>query len=326
MVSAEPWVITVAVFVGVMMIFAFYKTSEDRRKNTFTNRHLLKKDMELPVIWIYYDNSDVNSRWWYDFGARSSRVLNLPFLNLCYQTIVEQNKNLYRIEIISGLSDLALRFGGWEALPTRLQNPNVASIREGELNWIRAAVLAKYGGLWLSPTSICLQGFGQLPTDKVVFYGSDRAQSFAGHEGTRAPAFNAVWSPIPAHPGWVEVEERQRKRLNNGNGGLDIRGDAKSDFVEIFEQRDDVEIRPNQELSRMGTQGKPIQLEDLLAAGQEGKIHFAVPSGTVFVSLPWPELRDRRMFGWFLRMSETQILESDLVISELFRQSLPNGI
>ena len=122
-----------------------------QKKNMFYDDKLLERGLNTPTIWIYVDDTDVNSRWWSDFGARSSRVLNLPFLNLCYQTIVEQNKGLYRVEVISGLSDLALRLGGWDKLPTRLQNPNVASIREGELNWIRAAVLANFGGLGFIP-------------------------------------------------------------------------------------------------------------------------------------------------------------------------------
>ena len=44
---------------------------------------------------------------------------------------------------------------------------------------------------------------------------------------------------------------------------------------------------------------------------------FSVPAGVIYVPMPWPELRDRRAFGWFLRLSETQIMESDLVIRDL---------
>ena len=59
-----------------------------------------------------------------------------------------------------------------------------------------------------------------------------------------------------------------------------------------------------------------------MAAGQQGEILFAVPDSAVYLPFPWPELKERRMFGWFLRMSEEQILEDDLVASELFRRSL----
>jgi hypothetical protein len=79
---------------------------------------------------------------------------------------------------------------------------------------------------------------------------------------------------------------------------------------------------PGAELSRKGKSGKPIQLEDLLAAGEQDNLHFAVPSETIYVPFPWTELKERRIFGWFLRMSEDQILGSDLAASTLFRSVL----
>jgi hypothetical protein len=34
------------------------------------------------------------------------------------------------------------------------------------------------------------------------------------------------------------------------------------------------------------------------------------------------EITKRRNFGWFLRLSEDQILESDLAVSHLFKEAL----
>ena len=74
-------------------------------------------DVALQITnWLYYNDSDVNSRLWQDFGARSARVLNVPFLNLCYNRIVELNKKTYKVEVIGGLTDLASRLGGWNRL------------------------------------------------------------------------------------------------------------------------------------------------------------------------------------------------------------------
>jgi hypothetical protein len=81
-----------------------------------------------------------------------------------------------------------------------------------------------------------------------------------------------------------------------------------------------VEVRPMAELTRKGASGKRIELEDLLASGAPT---FAIRSEAAYVPIPWPELQERRAFGWFLRLSEDQILESDLAISALFRTVLP---
>lgn len=300
-------------------------TARARQDDPMQNRDILKVGTDKPTLWIYVDNSEVNARWWQDFGARSSRVLNLPFLNLCYETCVRHNGADYRVEVIGGLTDLAARLGGWGALPTPLQNPE-APVREPELNWIRAAVLARWGGLWVSPATIWLRGVGELPKEKLVFFGSDDEVTFVGKGGTNAPALRVAWSPKEGNPVWAAWEARARARLERRSGGSEFRRDEMSDAAEAVRQAEArgeaVEIRPTAELTRKGAAGRRIQLEDLLAAGTEGNLPFDVQPCSVYVPVPWPELKERRAFGWFLRMSEDQILDSDLAISWLFKRSL----
>lgn len=313
------WAVPVAVLATTAAIYAWVKVNDERKKNPFADKHLVKRGEDLPKIWLYYDTSEVNSRWWADFGARSSRALNLPFLNLCYDTIAKANGMDYKIEILGGLADVAEKLGGWEAMPLPLRNP-LAQVRNPEKNWIRAAILAKYGGLWLEPSVICLKPFGPLPNDRIVFFGTDTEQTFSGPAGTKVPSLRAIWVPQPGHPIFVKWAERAYTRLDSTNGGRQIRGDEKSDYVELA--FGSTEVVPGAELSRKGANGKLLQLEDLLAAGEEDELHFSVPSCTIYVPFPWPEIKERRMFGWFLRMSEDQILASDLVVSTLFRSVL----
>ena len=64
-----------------------------------------------------------------------------------------------------------------------------------------------------------------------------------------------------------------------------------------------------------------IQLEDLLINDV-----ISIPNRAVYVPIDDIELEERRNFGWFLRMSEEQILESTLFISELFKISKRHNI
>jgi hypothetical protein len=287
--------------------------------NPFEATDLFKRGLGLPVIWIFYDTSIPNSRNHSDFGARSSRALNLPFLNLCYESIARQNASQYRIQAISGLSGLAELLGGWNELPNKFQNPLV-TLEQADFAWIRASVLAKYGGLWVAPATICLKPFGSLP-DKPTFFGTDSDESFAGTAGTSVPSFQVAWSPRAGDPLWVAWEARSRKRLDSSGGGDTARGADKWEFLALAALYPDIEVRPMAEVARKGAAGRRIQVEDLLASGQEGIWPFEITSLGVYVPIPWPELRDRRAFGWFLRMSESQIAESDLVIRDLFQQA-----
>lgn len=326
----------IAGVVGLAIILGIVAARYNSAKNPFeAGDALLEKDAKKPPLWLYYDESEVNSRRWLDFGARSGRALNLPFLDLCYKTIVQHNYPHYRVEVLLGLTGVAEKLGGWHALPPALQTqPPLASVNSAELNWIRAAILAKYGGLWVSPYSICLAPFpayewlGADPAPAAtaaalgtpVFYGTDLDETYSGPAGTPAPGMRTVWSPRPAHPMFVEWEQRARSILTHIRGGQQIRRDENWIWVELSAKYTSI-IDVDRELARKAD-GRRIQLEDLLAAGQEGRIPFDVPASAVYVVIPWPELRDREMFGWFLRMSDAQIMESDLVVRDLFRMAL----
>ena len=314
-------ILVISLVLITAIIGGTYVASTIKSDDPIQVRHLIEKGVELPTLWIFLNDSEVNSRRWTGFEERSSRVINLPFLNLCYQTCVKANGQHYRIEVIGGLSDLAVRLGGWDALPTALQNP-IAPVREPELNWIRAAVLAKWGGLWVSPATLWLRPMGPLPK-RVVLFGSDDEVTFVGDGGTAAPSLRVAWSPIPGHPIWMSWEEKVRARLEKRAGGAEFRRDEMADATDAIrlgsEMQDPVEVRPLAELTRKGAAGRRIQIEDLLAAGQEGVLPFAITSEAAYVPIPWPELQERRAFGWFLRLSEEQILDSDLAISWLFR-------
>jgi hypothetical protein len=275
----------------------------------------LKEGEQNQKLWLFYNDSDVNSRWWFDFGARSSRALNIPLLNLLYEKIAVQNGHTYTIEVITGLEGLAYRLGGWDQMPAPLRNPKVR-VSTAEEDWIRACVLARWGGLWLSPSVIALKPFGKLPEDRIVAFGLDE-DPLIGSAQRDAPGFKALWSPRPNHPMMVMWEAKCRDRLENQLAGRQIRGDAKSDWFELQGIAGPCEKRVREELGRDVRTGKKLELEDLLAAGTGGRLPFRIPEETVYIPIPYTDLLDRRMFGWILRSSEEQILQSDIAIRYL---------
>lgn len=307
---------TVLVSVGLLAVAVFignhYRIYNQR--STFEDPDLLKRGMNTPTIWIFVDDSDVNSRLWADFGARSSRVYNMPFLNLCYTSIVKAAGVRYHIEVISGLADAKRRLG---YLPGSMSNKRIP-LRDEEMTYLKVAFLEKFGGLWMNPATICLKELPELPKN-VVLFGSDPLETYAGPKGTFMPNQHAMWSPGPHHPFFAKWKELLEPRIEEQHGGREIRNDSRWDSLFAGSSRNDVVVMPNAELTRKAG-GRKIELEDLLAAGTEGKLPFDIHSETIYVPFPWPEVLQRRMFGWFLRMSEDQIMESDLAVTYLFRQ------
>lgn len=319
----QPYQIFLTVFVLLCIVavgYAFVYTEHDLLKTPFLDKHLLTRGtMDRPPLWIFYPSSEVTARNWYDFGARSSRALNMPLLNLCYQSIAENNHNEYYVRVISGLSGLAELLGE-DALPSGLRrHGDLSSIQSAEMNWIRAAVLAKFGGLWVDPSTICLKGFGKLPKEKVVFFGTDLNETYGGEKGTVIPGHHAMWVPRAGHPMMEEWASVCYERIDHKRGGEQIRRDFAWDFVRFSSEyaKEGIMIDPHSELTRRAN-GKRLQLEDWFATGAPT---FDIPPHVVFVTLPWNELQDRQLFGWALRMSERQLMDSDLTIKYLFQMS-----
>lgn len=310
--------LTIGVVVLTGLLVGWASVAGERDYDIFQDKDNLKRGSKLPVLWIYLNNSDVNSRSWYDFMSRSSRVMNLPFLNLCYETIVRHTKTQFRVEVISGLPDLAGRLGGWEALPEPLRNPE-AFVNGPEMNWIRAAVLAKFGGLWVSPSTIWIGDIKPLPKDRVVFFGMNVEETYATK--TSLPAFDVVWSPKPEHPVWLEWEKNVRERLN-----FRLRGGGAGeheDFENTMKQfPDQIQVIRLPEISRKGPNRRRIELEDLITTTGSTHASFHIAEDAVYLPIPLEELMQREKFSWFLRMSEDQILSSDMVISHLFTKAL----
>lgn len=298
----------------IAFIYAFFYSKQAVLLNPFLDKHLLERGLSKPILWLYYNDSDVNQRQWLDFGARSSHALSIPFLNLCYQRIAEHNHNEYQIRVIAGLTGLAELIGA-DSLPDDLRNP-VAPVNHAEMNWIRTTVLSRFGGLWVSPYSVSLKGFGVLPKDKVVFFGTDLNETYSGSAGTVVPGMRAVWSPVKHHPMFDEWEAICYDRIQHKRGGQQIRHDEAWDFTRFSSKYGGIMMDPHSELGRKAD-GKRLQLEDLLASGIDGVIPFDVYPHSVYVPFSWTEMRDRKMFGWFLRMSEKQIMGSDLAVRYL---------
>ena len=150
----------------------------------------------------------------------------------------------------------------------------------------------------------------------VVFFGTNKDESYSDKNGTPVPSTDVMYSPIKNHPIFIHLEAHAFKRIENREGGKQFRRDINVDLTKILEDHT-VTYMPNAEFARKHC-GRRIQLEDLLGSGE-----IAVPHDAIYAPLDWNELQTRRNFGWFLRMSESQILESDLLVTKLFHSTVP---
>jgi len=311
MVAPQSYIITLGLLALTATAVGLYYSKNMIEEDSFQSRNLTSEGIDNTTLWLYYDQSDVNSRWWSDFGARSSRVLNTPYLNLCYQSIVTKNGQIYNVKVLAGLSDVAILLGGWQELPKPLQNP-IAPVGEAELNYIRATILQRFGGLWVNPSVICVKSFPDFTkSEKAIFTGTDKDESYSDSNGTPVPGIDVMYSPGEGYEVFKFLENLALKRIERQEGGKQFRKDIKWDIRQAMSMYI-CDYIPSLEFARKSS-GRRIQLEDLL-----GNENIPVSSDACYIPLDYEELQNRRNFGWFLRQSEDQILESNLYISKLF--------
>uniref|UniRef100_A0A6C0IHN8 Uncharacterized protein n=1 Tax=viral metagenome TaxID=1070528 RepID=A0A6C0IHN8_9ZZZZ len=316
MATQSVYLITFGILIVTAASLGYYYSDTIIESDIFQKKDLLLEGTANPTLWLYYDQSDVNSRWWQDFGARSSRVLHTPFLNLCYQSIAKHCGQTYNIRVIAGLTDLATLLGGWDQLPKSLQNP-LASVQQAEMNYIRSKILKTYGGLWVNPSCIFVKDMPDFNDSKdskeVIFTGMDTKDMLSDSEGTLAPGTQVMYSSRKEHPIFVELERLSRERLERREGGMQFRHDISNDLRDVMrDYSGEYTYIPSLEFSRKPN-GHRIELEDLLSKGK-----MPVCSKAVYVPVYWHELKRRSNFAWFLRLSEEQIMSSELVVSNLF--------
>ena len=207
-----------------------YATIYSKPSSAQIQRNLSDSSLDETTLWIYYDQSDVNSRWWADFGARSSRAIHTPYLNLCYESIAKYLGKTYNIRVIAGLSDLAILFGGWDKLPKPLQNP-IAPVGLAEYNYIRAAILEKFGGLWVNPSTLFLQSLPDYSNStQVVFFGMDKDETYT----SLIPGIQVMYSPRAHHPLFVQWSTQAYNRIERNQGGKQFSNNDIYKMLDMF--------------------------------------------------------------------------------------------
>ena len=263
-----------------------------------------------PTLWWYVDDSQVNARQWLDWGNRSTREPNEPYLRICLQRARDLWGHDFDIQPIVGR----------EAALSRVKGPEGAAQAPPALwmPWCRAAFLSTYGGLWLDGSVLPMgadlrQRLGS--TDALMF-GADpeEALSTAAATGPSSPAagLSAGWAAMPAHPVWSALERDLGALIGSGAPSWSA-AEARRSLRTLWERICSGTVRVDRaaEVSR-DRYGRRLELDTLL-----GQTEWPDSDLTGGLWLVWPDGRDglerASHWAWFLRLSEDQIRESDFV-------------
>jgi hypothetical protein len=269
---------------------------------------------QTPILWWVLD-SDTNSRKWWDFGARNSHEDNRGYVQLAQDCAEATQGSSFRIRVLRGREEVANHLAevpeGYYQLPTAIWR-----------DYVMSQLLATKGGLVVMGDSVLFVGplapslvgvseavFGISANEPLSVPGSPVSPStwmgWAAQAGTPAwTAAASIWDAlVRAGPtAWTAAEAR---RLSMKVAQL--QGEKGITHISAVEGSRKLDGSERTFADLLGSQADPADPNLVMAPG------------TVYVPMDGDRLLRSAEYGWFVRMSPQQILDSTFVWASLVK-------
>jgi len=302
----------------VLVVLGFlYKRFEDKRMreenkdNYEAIQKFLLDDVTLgkskkPILWIHVPY-EYNSRKWLDFGSRSSFDLNQPYLYLTVRSIIKHCSDSFTICIYDDNSFSKL-LPDWSIDLTRLSDPILCNMRK--LGMMK--LLYTYGGMHCPISFLCMKDLSGLYAK-----GTRGNKMFICETIDRNSTSNTKnFYPSVSFCGAPKECEMVGELCNYIQIVSSHDHTAESKFLGQFDrwcmkkvEEGKMNLIEGVEIGTKTVSEEQIILDDLMS-----NHYLDLYKGTYGILIPSNELLNRLQYGWFVRSSPRQVLESDTII------------
>ena len=310
----------------ILIVLGFlYRRFEDKRmrEESKDNYEAIQKylldDVTLgkskkPILWIHVPY-EYNSRKWLSFGSRSSFDLNQPYLYLTVRSIIKHCDQSFTICIFDDNSFQKL-IPGWNIDMTRLSDPILSNMRT--LGMMK--LLYIYGGMMCPISFLCMKDLSGLYAKGTR--GNKMFVCETIDRNSTSVRMNFYLSiTFCGAPKECEMVE---KLCNYIQAVSSHDHTAESKFLGQYDRwcmknvgEGRINLIEGLEIGTKTIDDKQIILDDLMSNN-----YLDLYKGTYGILIPSNELLSRLQYGWFVRSSPRQVLESDTIIGNYLLLSI----
>lgn len=297
------------------ILYDKYKTQQSKHEN-IANHDLIRKYLlnenalsgSKPIIWIHIEH-EINSRQWLSFGSRNSSQLNLPYLYITIQSIINNSGNDFNVCLIDDNSFTKL-LPGWTIDMDHIADPMRSHLR----NLALTKILYYFGGMLVPSSYLALQ-----PLQNVYNKGMDGNDIFIAQTNPTSNVATYVNSfpnhlfmgCTKEHPLMKEImlyiEHLDSRDYTNEQ---DFLGQVNRNyFKEIMENK--VNTICGRRIGTLDKNNKTIYIDELLGSSY---INFDEDLQGIYI--PQGQLLKRIKYGWFIRSSPEQIYNSNTILGK----------
>lgn len=310
----------------ILVVLGFlYRRFEDKRmrEENKDNYEAIQKylldDVTLgkskkPILWIHVPY-EYNSRKWLSFGSRSSFDLNQPYLYLTVRSIIKHCGDSFTICIYDDNSFSKL-LPGWSIDMTRLSDPILSNMRT--LGMMK--LLYVYGGIHCPISFLCMKDLNSLYAKGIrgnkMFVCETIDRNSTSNTNNFYPSVSFCGAPKECE---TVAELCNYIQMVSSHDHT-----AESKFLGQFDrwcmkrvQEGKINLIEGVEIGTKTINEEQIILDDLMS-----NHYLDLYKGTYGILIPSNELLNRLNFGWFVRSSPRQVLESDTIIGNYLLLSI----
>jgi hypothetical protein len=272
-----------------------------------------KMDRKKPFLWIPVEY-DMNERHWLNFGSRNTTNLNQPYLYLTIRSIIDKCGDSFNICIIDDNVFNKL-LPNWTIHVNRLTEPLRSHMRELAM----AKLLNKYGGMRLPPSFVCFEDLITLYELGVntetasgggVFVAEMMSKSIISSSISFAPCSKIMGCRKDSEVMGKYIEYLEVLVSKDYTDEMDFEGKKSKWFFNQVSSGSVNIIKPEL-VGAKKSDDSPVILDNLMS---DTNMELSKESFGLYI--PADELIKRRHFGWFVRMSPAQVLQSNTQIAK----------
>jgi len=310
----------------ILIVLGFlYRRFEDKRmrEENKDNYEAIQKylidDVTLgkskkPILWIHVPY-EYNSRKWLSFGSRSSFDLNQPYLYLTVRSIIKHCGDSFTICIYDDNSFSRL-LPGWNIDMTRLSDPILSNMRT--LGMMKLLYL--YGGIHCPISFLCMKDLSGLyakgTRGNKMFVCETIDRNSTSNTKNFYPSVSFCGAPrecptVAKLCNYIEIVSSHDHT-------------AESKFLGQFDrwcmkrvEEGKINLIEGVEIGVKTVNEEQIILDDLMS-----NHYLDLYKGTYGILIPSNELLNRIQYGWFVRSSPRQVLETDTIIGNYLLLSI----
>ena len=247
-------------------------------------------------LWIYMD-FERNSRLWESFGSRTSTKLNLSYINLCIKSIIDWCSESYDIFIFSDIdmNEILEEDFDYKKLSGQLlENYRHVSLMK---------ILNKYGGVMVPPSLFLKNSIKSIDNDKIWYVCDvNNIDNVSMTNRTMSTCLSGSNANNPQLEEYIDFLSK----------------DSLCQFEENYLVKHNIPYIDGKVIGTKDVNDKKILLEDLMSTNP---IIFS--ENNIGLYMPHKQLVKRKIYNWFCKMSEEQVLNTYCVFSYYMLSTIP---